>query len=387
MSGQVWETPHGVKMRFPTASKPYYRLDYVLGGRRRQLSVGKDQEAAWAEAVRADGLLALEDGDLGELAAEAMFEAWYEEGCEHWSETYKVGNRDILDNHVIPALGHIAVAQLRRAHLKDAVESGSTARMRAVIRSACSSALHWAVSQNWVAVPAASLLPPVSKADKVAAAAKPEVVDPEDIPSIAEVYALAEAMKADRQPRAKKGRVAPQATYRAYMPLVAAFCGLRIGEVLALRGKDVDGDLLRVDEQVQFVRGQGTRMLPPKSGKSRTVVIPPDTGEWGLLEWLGERAEEVGPNGLLFPAPRGGVWTANAFRKAAFDPAKKLAWPGKDWTFHTLRHVYCTELLAKGVALNDVAAMAGHSSPMVTATKYVNRQAATFDRVRSKLTA
>jgi len=117
MSGQVALTPHGVKMRYPTASKPYYRLDYVLGGRRRQLSVGKDEDAAWVAAMHADGLLAVEDGDLGELGAVAMLEAWYEEGCSHWAETYKVGNRDLLDKHLIPAFGHVAVAELRRSHV------------------------------------------------------------------------------------------------------------------------------------------------------------------------------------------------------------------------------------------------------------------------------
>lgn len=385
MSGQVAITPRGVKLRYPTTSKPYYRLDYVLGGRRRQLSVGRDETLAWAEAMRADALLAVEDGDLGELAAEAMLEAWFEEGCTHWAETYKVGNRDLLDNHLIPAFGHVAVADLRRSHIKEAIDLGSTVRMREVIRAACSSALHWAVSQGWVQVAAPTLLPPVSRADKIAAKSQTTVVTQDEIPDFADVDALVTFMRADRQPKAKKGRVAPQEEYRSYLPLVAAYCGLRLGEVLALKGDDIDGDLLRVDEQVQFVRGQGNVLLPPKSGKSRTVVIPSQTGKWDLLGWLTGRAEQVGPGGLLFPAPRGGVWSANAFRKAAFSPARDAVWTGKTWTFHSLRHLYCTDLLSRGVAINDVAAMAGHSSPLVTASIYVNKQASTLDRVRSHL--
>jgi hypothetical protein len=47
--------------------------------------------------------------------------------------------------------------------------------------------------------------------------------------------------------------------------------------------------------------------------------------------------------------------------------------------------VYCTELLAKGLALEAAAAIAGHSSPLLTVSFYVNRQTATLERIRLRL--
>lgn len=381
MSAVVWDTPNGVRLRFPTDSKPYFRLDYVLGGRRRQPSVGKDRDAAWAEALRVDVLVAVDDGDLGELSAGDMFQAWFDEGTTHWSNRYRLTNQDTLKNHILPTVDGIAVADLRRSHIAAVIHTGSTPRVQEVIRSACSAALKWAEQQGWLTHSAASLLPPKPR---VKASRSPmDAIDPDEIPDMVDVLALADWMAKPRQPKRKKGRVSPQPEERPYTVLVAAFCGLRLGEMLALRGKHVQGDVLHVKEQVQNIRGQGLVVSAPKWGSSRSVIIPQKAGEWPLAEWLQARAEQVGPDGLLFPSASGGVWDVSNYRRHVFNPARAAVWPGKKWSYHSLRHTFCTHLISQGVAINDVASMAGHSSPMVTANIYVGRQASALDRVRS----
>jgi integrase len=80
--------------------------------------------------------------------------------------------------------------------------------------------------------------------------------------AVAQVYALADAAS----PR-----------YRALV-LLACFCGLRWGELAALRRCDIDTEAgtVRVVRQLSEVNGRPPFFGPPKScaGK-RTVVMPP----------------------------------------------------------------------------------------------------------------
>jgi hypothetical protein len=80
--------------------------------------------------------------------------------------------------------------------------------------------------------------------------------------AVAQVYALANAAG----PR-----------YRALV-LLACFCGLRWGELAALRRCDIDTEAgtVRVVRQLSEVNGQPPIFGPPKSGAGkRTVVMPP----------------------------------------------------------------------------------------------------------------
>jgi integrase len=88
--------------------------------------------------------------------------------------------------------------------------------------------------------------------------------------TIAQVYALADATRL---------------RYRALV-LLACFCGLRWGELAALRRCDIDTDAgtVRVSRQLTEVAGQPPLFGPPKSDAGRrTVVIPPDDPSRGQL--------------------------------------------------------------------------------------------------------
>lgn len=91
--------------------------------------------------------------------------------------------------------------------------------------------------------------------------------------------------------------------YRAFV-LLAAYSGLRAGELAALRRKHVD--LLRhsvtVVEQVQRIGGQHV-VLQPKSSAGRRAVALPGVVTVALQEHLAAYAEP-GPDGLVFRRPR-----------------------------------------------------------------------------------
>src|SRR5215217_330919 len=110
------------------------------------------------------------------------------------------------------------------------------------------------------------------------------------VATVAQVAALAEEI----DPR-----------FRALV-LVAAYAGLRWGELVGLRVKRVDllHGRVTVAEQVAEVNGQ---LLPgpPKTEAGRRTVTLPAVAAVALAEHLANFAEP-GPEGLVFPAPQGG---------------------------------------------------------------------------------
>ncbi len=163
--------------------------------------------------------------------------------------------------------------------------------------------------------------------------------------TIEQVYAIAD----DIEPR-----------YRA-MVLLATFCGLRVGELRALR--QVNLDLLHrtvaVVEQYQQL-GDGTLVLgPPKTDAGRRIVaipavIVPDL-EAHLAEWA-----TPGPDNLVFPASSG-----RPFRTATLHAAWHRALRRVDTTglhFHDLRHTGNTLAAATGASTKELMSRMGHAS-------------------------
>ncbi len=92
--------------------------------------------------------------------------------------------------------------------------------------------------------------------------------------------------------------------------LTAAFTGLRLGELLALRWRDVDfvGAVIRV--RASYAAGARTT---PKSGKVRAVPMAPDVAT--ALAQLGQREDWVGEDDLVFVGVAGGYLDGSALRR------------------------------------------------------------------------
>ena len=88
--------------------------------------------------------------------------------------------------------------------------------------------------------------------------------------------------------------------YRALI-LIAAWCGLRWGEVSELRRKDIDlrAMAVRVERAVVWRKGQPTVGGPKSRAGVRTVAMPPNLRP-ALTRHLKEHAMP-GEDGLLFP--------------------------------------------------------------------------------------
>jgi integrase len=144
----------------------------------------------------------------------------------------------------------------------------------------------------------------------------------------------------------------------AAMFLAAAFTGLRRGELLALRWRDVDftGSAIRV--RASYAAGE---LTTPKSGKVRSVPMAPDVAE--ALARLGQRNDWTGEDDLVFVGVGGDYLDGSALRRryaAALDRAglRRLR-------FHDLRHTFGTRMIAKA-DIRRVQEWMGHADIQTT---------------------
>jgi len=140
--------------------------------------------------------------------------------------------------------------------------------------------------------------------------------------------------------------------------LTAAFTGLRMGELLALRWRDVDfaGSAVRV--RASYYNGH---LTTPKSGKVRAVPLAPDVAN--ALAQLGRRVDWVGDDDLVFAGDGGDHLDASALRrryKAALAAAGL-----RPLRFHDLRHTFGTRMIAKA-DIRRVQEWMGHADIQTT---------------------
>jgi integrase len=92
-------------------------------------------------------------------------------------------------------------------------------------------------------------------------------------------------------------------------------------------------------------------------------------------------AAGTNPLGLMVPSPRGRHWRSSNFGTRVLAPAYQAArWRDAggngEWTWHSLRHVFCvTALFTWHLEAHDVALLAGHASPRTTLDMYAGTTA------------
>ena len=163
-----------------------------------------------------------------------------------------------------------------------------------------------------------------------------------------------------------------------YMPtLVAASTGMRRGEVLGLRWRDVDfaAGTLQVTQAVEVVGGK-LGVKPPKTERSaRTIKLPPSLApelERHRKEQLEQRLK-LGLGGrpdLVFTSALGKMLHPDSVSEAFVNKVAELEI--KPITFHGLRHTHITLLLRSGVPVHVVSARAGHAKASITLDTYTH---------------
>ena len=142
---------------------------------------------------------------------------------------------------------------------------------------------------------------------------------------------------------------------RAVLTILAT-CGLRAGEVGALRVENIDWerDMLRV--------------FRPKTGRTDTFPLTPSVGNV-LMDYLLKVRPEAGRERALFltlQAPFRPL-TSGAIGMIVRSRANRLGITGKRLGAHALRHAAAQRLVDEGCGLKTVGDFLGHSSPSATA--------------------
>jgi integrase len=152
--------------------------------------------------------------------------------------------------------------------------------------------------------------------------------------------------------------------------LVAAFTGLRMGELIALRWRDVDfqGESLHVYGSYSL----GT-MTAPKSGLARTVPMAKQV--LTTLKSHRRRLAYSGREDLVFPGQRGEYLDNSALRRRynkALEKAKL-----RKLRFHDLRHTFGSISINQATIV-QVQAWMGHSD-IQTTMKYLHHRSRADD--------
>lgn len=143
---------------------------------------------------------------------------------------------------------------------------------------------------------------------------------------------------------------------------LAAYAGLRAGEVRGLRWKDVD-----LERGLLVVRRSRCRGVeaPPKSGHERVVPLHPKLAN--VLTRVDPRA----PNVYVSGPKAGEPWGEHALYHAFKGACRRLALSG--FRFHDLRHAFVTELFRGGAPAPVVQRLAGHAD-LTTTQRYAHAQ-------------
>lgn len=140
--------------------------------------------------------------------------------------------------------------------------------------------------------------------------------------------------------------------------LTAAFTGLRRGELLALRWRDIDfaGSIVRV--RASYAAGA---LTSPKSGKVRSVPLAPDVAK--ALAKLAERERFTSEDDLVFAGETGSYLDGSALRRRYKHALKDAAL--RPLRFHDLRHTFGTRMIAKA-DIRRVQEWMGHADIQTT---------------------
>ena len=300
------------------------------------------------------------------LTVERWLSTWLgavgDEVAPNTSERYG----EIVRNFLIPALGNLPLAKLNPGHIQEAYNrwatggrrdgkpGGLSPRTRGHIHRVLSAALGRAVEQQFLPRNPADVfkkrLPKVERREMATL-------------TLEQSAALLDAIRHSR----------------VYWPvLISLSTGMRRGEILALRWRNVDLDRcsLRVVESLEQTQA-GIRFKAPKSEKTRAITIPTFAVE-ELRQLKRQQAESLLALGVrqsgetllcgrqdgdpLLPQSLTCEFTRLLFRLKLKDLPRVR--------FHDLRHSHATQLLSAGVHPKVAQERLGHSSIAMTIDLY-----------------
>lgn len=340
--------------------------------RRKKVYRATQREAQAAQAkLRSDLALGVVPLDERLTLADYLVR-WLDERKPHVRERTWQWYADTVRLYLAPHLGHVVLARLTphdvTKFMRRLLDDGKSASLVRHVRNTLRAVLTRAMKDGLVVRNVAALADAPRVVRNTAGFLSPD-----------EVVRLLDATKGDRL---------------AALWILAIGVGLRRGELVGLRWQDIDLDTrtLRVEQQIQRMKGRGLVATEPKSRESRRVIKLPASVVAALREHRARQAVErlaAGPawtdTGLVFTTEGGNARDPrNILRRfqealtAAGLPKRKL---------HECRHTAASLLFAEGVAGRVVQEILGHSDIRLTLATYTHVMPALHDDAMSKMDA
>lgn len=156
--------------------------------------------------------------------------------------------------------------------------------------------------------------------------------------------------------------------------------GIRVQELLALMPSDIaeDGSTISISKAIKMVDGVPT-MGPPKSDRANRVVpVPMEYREDAIY-----LRDHSGKPYIWTSKRENGLFDVGAFRKRYYRAIKQIAGV-RPLSPHCCRHTYISNLEKRGVPMEQIARLAGHSN-ITTTDGYLHTDIATLSAAVSVL--
>jgi integrase len=270
-----------------------------------------------------------------------------------------------LKRHVIPTLGPLRLSAITPQHvaalLQQLHERSVGKRMIQIVHSSLRAALSYAQRLEFVDRNACASVP------RPRATAEPKRIL--SMQQAQQFLALARAKERD---------------YALYC--LALTTGMRQGEILGLYWEHVDlpSRRLGIVQTLTEDREGKLQATPPKTASSRRTIELPDVAVEALAA-LRKQQESTGYKGAwVFPDRDGGPRRkSNLIRRSLKPLLSEAGLP--NITFHSLRHVANSILLAQGESVKVAAERLGHSRTRMTLDVYAHVLPTTQRRAADRL--
>ncbi len=271
-----------------------------------------------------------------------------------WSPTTSVTARSHIDNYIKPAIGSVPIDQLRLTDVEMFIHSidlkaSTVARIAATLSGACAQAVRWGEIPSSPCI--GMELPRGDEQEPT-------------MPTVDELAAIIAAM--------------PTTDLQCAIH-VAASTGVRRGQLVALRWRDIDFDAGQVTFDRNIVYGpDGLHVKGSKNNRIITVAIGASTvavlraRRTRAIEYALRYGHQIGPDCWVFSHDPQSLepWRPNYLTDRFMEVRDRLDLGHVK--LHHLRHWAATQMLSNGIDVKTVAGRLGHSDPSVTLRRYAH---------------
>ncbi len=339
------------------------------GNRKKDRRIGPskaDKRAAEEIAKQINAALALGQFDPDRdrvLPCDAELRAWHRTYAPTMKLSYETLTMGHIERHLIPYFGSRDLPEIRESDLLDfarvKLDAGLSAKTIHNVLSTFRRVLHLAERDGKIAKnPANRIGELMRRVDRRTAVETKEV----QFWSPAEVQTLLEIAR-EHEPR--------------YEPLLVVLfsTGMRRGEALGLQWSDLDFEHHTLTVRRSLTHGS---VSTPKSGRSRTIKLPPGLVS-RLFDLLAERRTEGLQRG--WPEVPESVFCSEAGTlldernvSRVWDRIRRRAQKQgiRPLKLHCARHTWATLALGAGKSVRWVADQLGHSDPALTLRVYAH---------------